>query len=136
VSEREAKADSKWSGSGTVLVVDDDEIVCKVTERILTKFGFTVVTSCSAETAAAAAKQHGGAIRAILLDISLPDLGGADVLKHMREAAGNVPIILMSGFNVEAATSDMTPGSFEGFLQKPFKGETLANKLREVLEKK
>ena len=119
-----------------VLVVDDDEIVCKVTERILMKFGFTVVTSRSAESAAAVAKQHCGSIKAILLDISLPDLGGADVLKHMREAAGNVPIILMSGFNVESATSDMRPGSFEGFLQKPFSGETLAGKLREVLEKK
>jgi len=128
--------DSKWRGSGIVLVVDDDQIVCKVTERILSRFGFTVVTSFSAESAAAAAKQHDGALVAILLDISLPDLGGADVLNHMRAVAGDVPIILMSGFNVESATSDMEPGSFEGFLQKPFSGETLAIKLREVLGSK
>jgi FixJ family two-component response regulator len=42
----------------------------------------------------------------------------------------------MSGFNVESATGDMKAGSFDGFLQKPFSGEILVNKLREVIEKK
>ena len=56
--------------------------------------------------------------------------------KAIRQVVETAPVILMSGFNVESATGDMKPGSFDGFLQKPFSGDILAGKLHEVLEKK
>ena len=79
--ERRARDESAWRSSGTVLIVDDDEIVCKVTEKILTKFGFTVTTAWSAGSAVQTAKKCAGQIVAVLLDVTLPDMAGADVLQ-------------------------------------------------------
>jgi PAS domain S-box-containing protein len=129
------RTEFRWRSGGTVLVVDDDEVVCKVTEKLLEKFGFTAITAWSATSAAEKVRLPGKRVVAVLLDMTLPEITGAEALKMVRAAVGNVPIILMSGFNVESSTADIEAGTFEGFLQKPFSGETLAAHLHEVLEK-
>ncbi|MDD5521551.1 MAG: PAS domain S-box protein [Kiritimatiellae bacterium] len=127
---------STWNTGGTVLVIDDDEVVLTVTEQMLRKIGFEVIKSAEARLGL---KQYRGCIDkvvAVILDITLPEITVSEVLKELRLIKKDIPIILISGYSEQSATEDITDGSYQGFLQKPFNTDALILKLRGVLAKK
>ncbi len=128
------KGISRWKADGTILIVDDDEIVRTVSEQILQKFGFSVITATDCESGVRElANNH--RLRAVLLDVTLPGKKAGGALVEMRKVDKNVPIILMSGYNEQRATEGLDSDEYSGFIQKPFNAESLAGKLREVIER-
>lgn len=129
------RADSvpQWRGRGTVLVVEDEEGVREVVGRMLERLGFQVITAEDGIEALRRLDHHEGAMAAVLLDLSMPRMGGPEVLQHIRERRPEVPIVLMSGYTEQEVASKLL--SSEGavaFLQKPFLPEDLASVLRHV----
>jgi len=120
---------------GTVLVVDDDEAVQRVTTKILERTGFAVVTATSAEEALEVLAARHQEIRLVLSDVVLAEgMSGADLAARIREAYPGLRVLLASGY-----TSDVTAlhGLLEestAFIQKPFTAESLSQKVRVVLE--
>lgn len=126
----------KWSGSGTVLVVDDDEIILSVSEQMLRKAGFTALKASDARLAVQLYRENLESIVAIILDVALIGTSAVHVLASLRSIKQNVPILMTSGFSESSATEGISPGSYQGFLQKPFNTEALLGKLQQLLTKK
>ena len=127
---------SDYSGTGTVLVVEDEEGVREVADRILQDLGFETVVVADGKEALEIMKRVGDKVTLVLLDLSMPRMGGQETLRHLRETRPHLPVIMMSGYTEEAVASqfsDNGPG-VTAFLQKPFQAEDLMDVLRRTLE--
>lgn len=127
---------SEWQGTGTVLVVEDEEGVREVAERMLREIGFNTVTAVDGREGLEVMERLGDSVTAVLLDLSMPRMGGQETFRHLRKVRPNLPVILMSGYTEEVVAPQFT-GSGPGitaFLQKPFLAEDLITVLRRVME--
>jgi PAS domain S-box-containing protein len=121
-----------WRGRGTILLVEDEDGVREVVGRMLERLGFYVLPAEDGIAALEALERHDGAVTAVLLDLSMPRMGGSETLHHIRERRPDVPVVLMSGYTEQDVASKLLNGSTgaAGFLQKPFLPEDLATVLR------
>ncbi len=133
--EKPSAARSEWRGEGTILVVEDEEEVREVAERILQDFGFQTISAVDGRNALDLMEGGGTVMAAILMDLSMPRMGGQEALRQLRQSWPDLPVIMMSGYTEEAVASqfsDAGPG-VTAFLQKPFFAEDLIGVLRRVL---
>jgi PAS domain S-box-containing protein len=130
----EAKPDRhdspQWRGSGTVLVVDDEESVRMVASRMLRMLGFDVLTANNGEQALHVFRTAGDRVSAVLLDLTMPKMDGEETFRELRRLQSNLCVILMSGFNEQEAGARFVGKGLAGFLQKPFTPEELRERLR------
>jgi PAS domain S-box-containing protein len=121
---------ANWRTGGTILVVDDDPCVRAVTTRMVEAAGFEVLQAVDGRHGVEVFTQKQQEIRAVLLDMAMPNLNGREAFEEMRRIRPDVKVLLISGFS-EQGTFD-GPGP-SGFLQKPFKPEDLNGKLQRIL---
>jgi len=110
---------------GLVLLVDDDPVVHMVAEEMLKSEGLAVLSANSGMMAADLFRAREADINLVLMDVSMPDLNGFEVMGMMRRINDNVPVILMSARH---AYANMQPHAFENpiaFIGKPFEAEHL-----------
>ncbi len=124
-----------WPGGGTVLVVDDEAAVRSLTGRILEKHGLTVFRADDGHEAVQIFRKHMDDIDIVLLDLTMPRLGGEATVKELRAVRSNVRVILASGFSEEDVASRFVGLGLAGFLQKPYTPDDLMEKIREVLSR-
>ncbi len=105
---------------GTVLVVDDEEMVLAVAKQILERSGFTVLTAGSGIEAIEIFRQKADEIRVILLDLTMPRMNGQEVYNEIQAIRRNIPVILMSGFSESDAVERFGARAPAEFLTKPF----------------
>jgi PAS domain S-box-containing protein len=129
--EEPAPKRSGWHGSGTILVVDDEEAVREVAERMLQDIGFRTVTAADGRQALDALARNGDEITGVLLDLSMPRMGGQETLHRLRVTHPDLPVVMMSGYTEEIVADQLgqSPTS-TGFLQKPFVAEDLVTAFR------
>jgi CheY-like chemotaxis protein len=115
-----------------VLVVEDEEGVREVVGRMIERLGFEVITAEDGVAAVDVLDRHRGSLAAVLLDLSMPRMGGQETLRHLRERRPDLPVIVMSGYTEQEAVTKLLDGTggAVGFLQKPFLPEDLASVLR------
>ena len=117
--------------NATLLVVDDEELVRWSLRERFRREGYTVV---EAGTAASALEQIHGSIDLVLLDYRLPDGDGLTVLRRIKEASPDTPVILMTAFStVESAVEAMKHGAYH-YLNKPFNLDDVAITVEKALE--
>jgi two-component system cell cycle sensor histidine kinase/response regulator CckA len=131
---REPRIESAWRGSGTLLVVDDEEVVRGFTLSVLEERGFEVVTAVDGLDGIECFRKSADRIRAVILDMTMPHMDGEDVLRRIHDVRPGVPVLLMSGYSEQDATRRFSPLKPAGFLHKPFRPADLLSKLREILE--
>ena len=121
------------SWTGKVLVVDDEEVVRTVTREMLEKLGFQVV---AAENGVSGLKMYAemhSQIKLVLLDATMPDISGHEVLSQMKALDPTSRIILSSGYD-EVNVGRKTPNDrFTRYLQKPYSPQELVGVLEELL---
>jgi two-component system cell cycle sensor histidine kinase/response regulator CckA len=120
---------AKPCGTGTVLVVDDEDLVRSVPRQILERAGFKVLTADGGRTALNAFREHHEQIDAVLLDLTMPDLGGEEVYREMRGIRPGVPVVVVSGYSEEHAAERFAGIGPVEFLAKPCKAADLIAKL-------
>jgi len=122
-----------WRGDGKVLVVDDDLRVRNVAKAFVEKMNFEVITAEDGrEGLEIFSKQHNNLV-AVLLDMTMPIMGGVDAMAGMREVNARVPIIIVSGYSEVEAGALIRGDRPDAFLQKPFKAKGLKTALYEVM---
>ena len=129
--EEDVLANSHWSGEGLVLVVDDEESVRTLASRMLETFEFRVITANDGREGVDKFTENAEAITAVLLDVTMPVMGGLEVLDRIRVIRPDVPVLFMSGYMREGQLYNLD--SATDFLQKPFKIEDMQEKLRVLL---
>ena len=123
-----------FRGGGTILVADDEAGVREVAREMLERQGFRVIAVEDGREAVRVFRAVSGEIDAVLLDVSMPHLGGGEALREMRRLRSDVKAILCSGY-MEGRARELCDGPVQAsFLRKPFDSETLVGALRELLE--
>lgn len=122
-----------WKGSGTILIVDDEESIRGFLCSMLQNLGFDVLEAEDGRKALSVFEEHAESISLVLLDLTMPHLGGEETFMELRRIRDNVPVILMSGYTEEEVTSLFAGKGIAGFLQKPFRIDTLQEILRATL---
>jgi CheY-like chemotaxis protein len=119
---------------GTVLVVDDEELILDVTKRILEKAGYTVLTARNGFEGIETFKAHHENLILVLMDMTMPGLSGVETFHTMAELDASVPVVLTSGFNESEASTQFGGNPPSGFIQKPYRGSELLIRLRNVFQ--
>jgi PAS domain S-box-containing protein len=114
---------------GTVLFIDDDAVVRDVGSAMLTRLGYQVLTAADGRMGVDIFRAQGDAIACIILDLTMPDMGGEETFRELRKLRGDARVILSSGFDEQDATNKFVGIGLAGFIQKPY---SIA-KLREAL---
>ena len=117
----------------TVLVVDDEDSVRQVARNLLERAGYGVVTAADGIEALQALQKDKPSIHCVLLDLTMPRLGGAAAFQRLREVAPHVPVVLSSGYSVEEATRRFNREELGGFIQKPYQSECLLDTIARAL---
>lgn len=122
-----------FTGTGTLLVVDDDVQIRNLIRRTLTQDGFTVLEAASAEEALAVCKRHKSLIHLILTDMVLPKMSGLELAGHLKFTRPEIKMLFMSGYTDHGALAQGILDPDKNFIQKPFALDVLIRKAREVL---
>ncbi len=133
LADDESHSFDNWRGSGTILVVDDEETVRTTTTRMLQLLGFTVLTANDGYEGVERFRENAADIAAVVLDLTMPRMSGEEVFRELRMLQPDVRVLLMSGFNEQEAVHRFLGKGLAGFLQKPFRVPNLRAKLKEML---
>jgi two-component system cell cycle sensor histidine kinase/response regulator CckA len=128
------KAKKVRGGSETILLLEDEEAVKTLASEILQERGYTVLASASAEDALQISEQHKGTIHLLLTDVVMPQMSGRKVAELLAPRRPEIKVLYMSGYTDNAIVHHGILDAGTAFLQKPFTPETLARKVREVLD--
>lgn len=112
-----------------LLLVEDDPLVREAVSEVLGAWGFKV-TGCSSGTEALERLETPDLYSALILDVSLPDISGTQIVERLRSSGSTLPIILLSGFPQHIAVKDALLDAHTRFLQKPFELQSLQKLLR------
>ena len=121
-------------GSETVLLVEDEPSVRKLSQMVLEKHGYTVVEAANAEEALGLAQTREGPIHLILTDVVMPKMGGADLATRVLALRPEIRVLYMSGYTDDAIVRQGLITEGRHFLQKPFTPAVLAKRVRDVLD--
>jgi PAS domain S-box-containing protein len=133
VARQKPEVPVEWFGSGLAMLVDDDTRVRTVTEHLLSGIGFDVCAFGTGREAIAEFERRAAEVRVVILDVTMPDLNGEQVLKELRALRPDVPVLLCSGYSQEELCQRFTKEDMAAFLQKPYPFETLRRRLRDLL---
>jgi len=120
-------------GRGTVLIVDDEEQMVRLCERMLARMGYQVLTAAGGAEAIELVRAHEARISLVILDLIMPGMSGARTYEAVRELAPGVKVLLCSGYSLDGQAQELLDRGCQGFIQKPFSASALSAKLRELL---
>jgi DNA-binding NtrC family response regulator len=119
---------SRKSSGKNVLVVDDDNAVCRIVQRMLSDEQYQVQTSQTVADALGAIEQK--PFDACVMDYNLPDGTGLDIAERIRSKWDATPIILISGYDPSAVSLRAKKLQISNFLEKPFSREMICNAVK------
>jgi len=129
-----AEPPSRPAGAGqTVLLVEDEEAVRRLTMRLLASLGFTVIAPASPAHALEIAADPTQPLDLLLTDVRMPLMSGTEVAARVRDVRPTLPVVLMSGYSEESLGDLVGSQAGYAFLQKPFTREGLGSALCDVL---
>jgi two-component system, cell cycle sensor histidine kinase and response regulator CckA len=127
--------DAVAPGSGTILVVDDDKMVRRAVATTLRGLGYLTFEAASGREALEIYSQHHAQIRAVVLDMIMPGMGGGATCKAMQQIDPNVAVLLMSGYTMNEDVQALLDAGAGGFVMKPYSVEVLARTLSDVIKR-
>jgi PAS domain S-box-containing protein len=125
-------AGSTLSGIGTILVVDDDAPIRELASAVLQRYGYSVLTAENGQVAVNMFRRNADKITTVLLDLTMPVMGGEEAFRLMSGIRPDIPIIISTGHG-EIAVRERFHGAFAGVIQKPYTVSELRDKIAAVL---
>jgi len=122
-------------GTGTVLLVDDEEVILEVGQELLEALGYRVLTAKDGKETIEVYRKNQHDIDFVLLDMIMPDIGGGETYDKMKEINPDVKALLSSGYSIDGQATEILERGCDGFIQKPFTMEELSQSIKEVLGK-
>ena len=123
-------------GTENILVVDDEAHLCEVAKDILTNLGYTVYLAHNGQEGVDFYRTRQASIDLVLLDINMPVMSGIEAFELLRAVNPNLRIIIVSGYGKGIIDTPRFSSEVNGFVQKPFQLDTLAFKVRKVLDQR
>jgi CheY-like chemotaxis protein len=134
-AETTAKVDdSSPRGSGTLLVVEDDETVRSFLCRILEQAGYSVVQAATGERALEIEASYAGQIDLLFTDVVMPGMSGRELADILVTRRPGTPVLFVSGYNEEMIADRGVLGPGVGYLPKPYTGVQVLQRLHGLLK--
>jgi two-component system, cell cycle sensor histidine kinase and response regulator CckA len=127
--------DTQSAGGGTILLVDDEDMILEVGARVLEKLHYAVLTAENGRDAVALFARYTDRIVLVILDINMPGMPGGVVFEELRKLKPDVKVLLTSGYGLDGQIQKLLASGACGFVQKPFSIAALTQKLTEILLK-
>jgi len=134
VMEKDPPSQKTLMGSETILFVDDEEWVHDIGRQILQNMGYRSLTAKSGREAIDVYKERWREIDMVIVDMTMPDMGGGETFERLREINPDIKGLLSSGYDLNGEASEILALGCQGFIQKPFTMKELSEKLRETLD--
>ena len=122
------------SGSGTVLLVDDEEIIRRVGQAMLERLGYRVITAAGGEQSLDIVNRMGSEIDLVILDLIMPDMNGKKVYESLVRIRPDIRVLLSSGYAMNGDVEAVLNSGCNGFIQKPFNLADLSRKIAALLK--
>lgn len=125
--------ETSWRGTGTVLVVDDDQTARDTAATLLAHLGFQILLAADGDDALRCFQRSPELIRAVLLDATIPGLEGREVVAQLHARRPNLPVLLTSGYSEGEVMKHYAGVRLNGFVLKPLEVGCLSGVLRKAL---
>jgi PAS domain S-box-containing protein len=132
--EKERISVEDLSGSETVLVVEDDDSLRALSQRVLQKYGYRVLEAENGEDALKVSKAYEGSIDLMITDVVMPRMGGKETAERLQPLYPHMKVLYMSGHTDDAMVHHGVLTGELNFLQKPFSLKGLTRKVRKILD--
>ncbi len=120
-------------GSGTILVVDDEEYILNADKAMLNELGYEVLLANGGKEALRVFDENKDRINLLILDLIMPDLSGEIVYDRIKSIRPDIRVILSSGYSIEGQAESILKRGCDGFIQKPYNLNQLAQKIKQIL---
>lgn len=122
-------------GSETILLVEDEPVILRMTTKMLELLGYTVLGVNSPGEGIRMAREHAGEIHLLVTDVVMPEMNGRDLARNLLTLYPNLKLLFMSGYTANVIAHHGVLDEGVNFIQKPFARKDLASKVREALDK-
>ncbi|UCD80322.1 MAG: PAS domain S-box protein [Desulfobacterales bacterium] len=131
--EDEEVSDAIIKGSGTILLIDDEKMILDVGRELLEELGYTVLPVTSGQEAIDLFEKNRNKVDLIIMDMIMPGLSGSETFDRLKEINPGAKILLSSGYSIDGQATNILRRGCDGFIQKPFNMNQLAEKIRKIL---
>jgi two-component system, cell cycle sensor histidine kinase and response regulator CckA len=121
-------------GRGTILIVEDEQLMLRLVEKVLLQHGYQVLVASDGEEAIEVYRRHKLEIDVVLLDVGLPKLTGWDVLLKMKEENPDVRVVIATGFLEPKMKTEMFRVTVKHFLDKPYMLDEVVETLQSLID--
>ena len=118
----------------TILLVDDEEFILKVSKEMLESIGYQVLTAKNGKEAVKVYQEKQGNIDMVILDMVMPDMSGGKVYDLIKKINPHIKVLLSSGYSIDGEATQILNRGCNGFIQKPFSLKDLSLKIKDILE--
>jgi len=114
------------TGTGKVLVVDDEDLIRRTAGLLLQRMGYNVLQAANGKEALEVLDREGGRVDVVLLDMVMPEMDGRECFRRIRQAWPGMPVLLSSGFTRQVDVEALLQEGLAGFLHKPWRADELS----------
>ena len=123
-------------GTGTILLIDDEKMILDVGLELLEELGYTVLSAMSGQEAIDVFQKDQDNIDLVIMDMIMPGMGGGETFDRLKEINPEVKVLLSSGYSINGQATKIIRRGCDGFIQKPFNMNQLAEKIQKILVKR
>jgi CheY-like chemotaxis protein len=123
-----------WQGSGTILLVEDEEQIRLIAQTLLIKLGFTVIEASNGKEALELYQKNSADITIVITDMGMPVMDGYELFRELKKLRPELPIIISSGFGEVDVASKISRDEIAGIISKPYTFDTLRETLQHITE--
>ena len=123
-------------GTGTILLIDDEEMIIKVGQELLQELGYEVLSARSGPEAIELYQKNADKIDLVIMDMIMPGMGGGETFDRLKGINCDIKVLLSSGYSINGQASKILERGCDGFIQKPFNLIQLSDKIREIIVKR
>jgi PAS domain S-box-containing protein len=124
---------SMTKGKGTILLVDDEQMILDVGQAMLKRLGYQVITAKGGEEAVARIQSSAELFDLVILDMIMPSIDGGKVFDHIQKVRPELVVLLSSGYTSDGQAAALMERGCKGFIQKPFTINELSRQIEQVL---
>ncbi|MCA1555462.1 MAG: response regulator, partial [Acidobacteria bacterium] len=121
-------------GSETILLAEDDERVRNLVRKVLGSYGYQILEAANGAVALSICEDTAEPIHLLLTDVVMPEMSGRDLADHFKHLRPDSKVLYMSGYTDESIVHHGVLDADASFIQKPFAPDSLARKVREILD--
>jgi two-component system cell cycle sensor histidine kinase/response regulator CckA len=122
-------------GKGTILVVDDEEMVLDIGTEMIRRMGYHTESARTGDEALSICRDNPNGIDLVVLDLIMPGTSGSETFDMLRQIDPGVKVLLASGYSIDSQAMTLIDRGCNGFIQKPYNLESLSRKIDEILKR-